>query len=104
MLTFTNQKLITSHTRLTYSPGGTSSYLTVGTLRGYLRPLSEEMASVNGIQFGHGYQLIVETNGDIREGDKLVIDSSTFTVRGVANHDRGGVTAYKKCLLVLGQP
>ena len=58
---------------------------------------------MNGIQFGQGFQLIIETSLDIREGDQLVIDSVTYNVRGMANHNRGGFTAYKKCLLLKPQ-
>lgn len=99
MRTFTNQKTISAIKRQTYV-GNKSSYSSVGTATGYLRPLTEEQASANGVQFGLGFSLIVETDVDIQEADKVVIDSIEFTVRGVANHDRGGYPKYKRCLLL----
>lgn len=102
MKTFTNQKTITAIKRQVYV-GNKSSYSSVGTATGYLRPLSEEQASINGVQFGQGFQLIIETDVDVREADKVTIDGQEFTVRGMANHDRGGIMKYKRCLLVKGE-
>ncbi len=98
MRTFTNQKTISAINRQTYA-GGKSSYATVGSATGYLRPLTEEQASTNGVQFGLGFSLITETDVDIREQDKVVIDSVEYTVRGTVLHDRGGATRYRRCLL-----
>lgn len=100
MLTFTGQKAISAITRQTYS--GTpskSSYSSVGTASCYLRPLSEEQASMNGFQYGTGFSAIFETSVDIREGDKIVISGVTYTCRGVVNYDRGFNTQYKRALL-----
>jgi len=102
MQTFTSQKTITAIKRQTYA-SGKSSFASVGTATGYLRPLNEEQASVNGVQFGVGFNLIVEIDVDIREGDKVVIDSVEYTLRGVVNHDRGGLTKYKRALMVKGE-
>ena len=66
----------------------------------YLRPMDEQASSVNGFQFGFGFSVIVETNVDLRIGDVLTISSVDYTVRGMVNHNRGGLTAYKKCLVV----
>ena len=98
MKTFTNQKTISAIKRMVYT-GNKSIFSSVGTATGYLRPLTEESSSVNGIQFGFGFNLIVEIDVDIREGDKVTIDSVEYTVSGVADHDRGGVTAYKRILM-----
>lgn len=103
MQLFTNQKTISLIERQVYT-GNLSSMTTTGvSATGYLRPLSEEQASNNGIQYGNGFSLIVETSVDIREGDRLTISSTIYTVRGVVNHDRGGLTAYKRCLLLKPQ-
>jgi len=64
----------------------------------YLRPLNEEQSASNGVQFGLGFSIIVEVDFDIREGDKVTIDTVEYTIRGVVNHDRGIRTQYKKCL------
>lgn len=100
MRTFTGQKVITAIKRQTYV-NNKSSFASIGTNSGYLRPLSEEQSSLNGVQFGRGFLLIVEVDVDIQQGDKVTIDSKEYTVQGTANHDRGGATKYKRCLITL---
>lgn len=100
---FTGQKSITKVERQVYS-GSLSSYTTTTVATtGYLRPLSEEQASMNNIQYGNGFSLIVETGTDIQEGDRLTIAAVIYTVRGIVDHDRGGLTAYRRCLLLKPQ-
>ncbi len=87
--------------RLSYS--GTpkkSSFGTVSTVKGYLRPLSEVQASDNGFQFGQAFVLLVDTSVDLRESDDVIIESVTYKVKGVANHDRGGL-AHRRALITL---
>lgn len=83
---------------MTYT-GDKSSYAIIGTSSGYLRPLSEEQSSVNGLQYGQGFALLVDDSIDIRESDKAEIEGQIYEVRGVARHDRGAVP-YKRCLVV----
>lgn len=100
MLTFTTEKTVTAHKRQVYV-GNKSSYTTVSPVTlttCYLRPLNEEQSAANGVQFGLGFSIIVECDVDIREGDKVTIDGVEYTVRGVVNHDRGGLTRYKRAL------
>ena len=78
--------------------GDKSSLATVGTVKGYLRPLSEEQASLNGFAFGIGFVLLVDDEVDLRENDDVVIDGVTFKVSGVANHDRLNI-AHKRALI-----
>ena len=99
MKTFTNQKTITAIKRQTYV-GDKSSFASVGTATAYLRPLNEEQSSNNGVQFGLGFSLIFEVDVDIREGDKVTIDSVEYTVRGIVNHDRGSaLVQYKRAVI-----
>ncbi len=98
MLYFTGQKSVSAISRQTYT-NGVSAFASVGTCTGYFRPLSEQESNFNSIQYGLGFSLIVETSVDIKQGDKVTISSVVYLVRGVVNHDRGGVTAYKKALL-----
>lgn len=102
MQRFTGEKTITTITRQTYSGSPSkSAYSTVNsTATCYLRPLTEEQASMNGMQYGTSFSAIFETSIDVREGDKLTISSVVYTVRGVVNHDRGINTSYKRCLLM----
>lgn len=99
MLYFTNNNAVTQIQRQVYT-GNKSTFTATGTTcRAYLRPLSMEEASINGMQYGKSYQLITEVGIDIQIGDRLTIDGADYTVRGVANHNRGGITAHKKYIL-----
>ena len=100
MLYFTSQNAITKVERQVYT-GSKSTYTTVSafTPTGYLRPMSEEQASLNGMQWGQAFQLITESGVDIRKGDRITTGGVVYLVRGVADHNRGGVTAYKKYTL-----
>lgn len=101
MLTFTSQKVVSAISRQSYSGSPSkSSYTSLGTATCYLRPLTEEQSTMNGLQFGTGFSAIFETYVDVKEADKLTIAGVQYTVRGVVNHDRGFATAYKKCLLL----
>lgn len=100
MLTFTKQKTVTAIKRQSYSGTPAKSvYSTIGSTTCYLRPLNEEQAAVNGVQFGLGFSAIFETSVDVRESDKLVIEGIEYTVRGIVNHDRGFRTSYKRALI-----
>lgn len=104
MRTFTGQKTISAITRQTYSGSpAKSSYASVGTATCYLRPLTEDQASMNGFQYGTAFSAIFETSVDIREQDKLTIGGVVYMVHGVVNHDRGINTSYKRCLITKAQ-
>ena len=105
MKIFTDQSLITGHTRLGTYVGGLSSSTTVttGPKSCYLRPLSEIESSNNGFQYGVAHNAIFEVGEDIQEQDKITIDSIEYTVKGVISHDRGYATGYIKALIIKPQ-
>lgn len=78
--------------------GDKSSFATVGTAEGYLRPLTGEEASANGFQFGTGFSLIVEDATAILKGDTLTIDGDEYTVSGLEVFNKGAVP-FKRLLL-----
>lgn len=69
--------------------GDKTAYSQVGTGFGYLRPMTEEQSSTNGYQYGKGFILICDDTTVIKESDKVIANSVTYTVRGVATHIRG---------------
>jgi len=95
-ISFLNQKDVTIK-RLSYV-GDKGTFGTVGTATGYLRPLSETQASLNGFQFGKAFALLVDDEVDLRESDTVTIDGEDFTVNGVANHDRLSI-AFKRAII-----
>jgi len=101
MRRFTQQQTVSAVQRLTYS--GSPSLGSLGVVSSftpncYLRPLSEEASGINGLQWGTGFTIITEVGIDIRIGDILTIEGVDYTVRGRADHNRGGITAYQKYL------
>lgn len=99
MLYFTGQKTVSAISRQSYTDG-VSAFASVGSCTGYFRPLSEQESNFSNIQYGLAFSLITETSVDIKQGDKVTVDSVVYLVRGIVNHDRGGITAYKKALLI----
>jgi hypothetical protein len=101
MRTFTNNSTVSSVTRLTGYVGNLSQSTTITTITScYLRPLSETESSANGYQYGIAFNAIFEVGTDIRQQDKITIDSVEYLVKGTANHNRGFGTQYVKALLV----
>lgn len=98
-MNYFNTKTVSATKRQVYT-GNKSVYTTVGSsYKAYLRPLSEEASASNNLQYGYGFNLIVEIGTDIKEGDRVTIDSIDYTVRGVVSHDRGGILSYKRALI-----
>lgn len=102
MQRYTSQNVVSAIMRQSYV-GNISSFTAVSSATCYLRPLSEVESSANGFQYGIAYNAIFEIDVDVREMDKLVIDSVDYLVKGVANHNRGSYTKYKKALVFLAQ-
>lgn len=104
MRIFTDQQLVTAVKRQVYT-GSKSTYTVVSglTFSAYLRPLSEELSAVNGIQWGQGFQMITEVGIDVRVGDRVTVSAIDYTIRGMAIHKRGSasrITDYQKFVLV----
>ena len=57
-------------------------YSAVGTIRGFLKPLTEEESANNSIQFGQGYSFYVKLGADLQTEDRLIIKNTEYTVRG----------------------
>lgn len=82
--------------------GDKSTFASVGTIKGHLRPLNETQASANGFQFGQIFAFQTAPDADIRESDTVEIDGVEYTCNGVATHDRPPqAVAHKRALLLL---
>lgn len=102
MRTYLNQESITIR-RQTYV-GNKSSYADLATVSAYVRPLTEEQSSINGIQFGRGFFCLVEDSADVQEGDKILFNSILHTVQGVSRHTRGiTLPKFKQFLMTRGK-
>ena len=100
MQTFNSQRAVSSVSRITGYVSGLSQSTTITSITScYLRPLSEVESSNNGFQYGTAFNAIFETGTDIRQQDKITIDGTVYTVKGVANHNRGYNTQYVKALI-----
>jgi len=100
MLYFTTQKAVSTISRLNGYVGNLSQSSAITTVTScYLRPLSEVESSNNGFQYGIAFQAIFEPDADVQEQDRITIEGTTYTVKGVALHDRGTHTQYLKALI-----
>ena len=100
MKAFTNQNIVGVF-RQSYT-SGKSAFTQTQTTTGYLRAMSLETAAANGFQFGYAFELIAEYGTSIHVGDKVVINATTYTVKGVASYGNGrGPADYLKALITL---
>ena len=98
MKTYLRQQSITI-SRQSYV-GNKSSYAVLATVSAYVRPLTEEETTINGLQFGRAHFVMVEDATDIQEGDKVLFDSDTYVVEGVSRHNRGiSLPPFKQVLI-----
>ena len=99
---FTSQKTVTIK-RQTYV-GNISSSTTISVESCYLKPLSETESTNNNFQYGVAYNAIFEVDIDVKENDKLEIDSIEYTVKGVASFEHGTMLDYKRALVIKSRP
>jgi hypothetical protein len=93
--TFINKSF--SLSRLSQS-GSKSSWASHSTGSGFFKPMSDEMAVINGLQAGQAYTIAVDPSFDIRVSDRLAIDGDTFEVKGTGKYEFGSVS-FKRVLL-----
>lgn len=88
----------------TLNDNNLSSYSDVDSFSGYLKPMSRQESSVNGIQYGKSYLLMTPDTVDIQAGDKVLIpDVGEMSVQATTLQDRHiGSIKYKESVLVLG--
>ena len=53
-------------------------------IRGFLRPMSEQQAAVGNYQWGKAYHVFVDNSVDLKEGDRITVNSTVYIIRGVA--------------------
>ena len=67
-----------------------SSYANIASSVGaYVRPLNEEEATINGLQYGLAFFAMVDDVADVQEADIILFDGDDYVVKGVARHNRG---------------
>jgi hypothetical protein len=100
-MSFFFNKIITARKRMIYT--GSKSVLTNSTgwvaLDCKLEPLSSQMASQSGMQWGDSFQVYVPQGTDILETDSITIGGVEYNVKGT--QDWSGQTPEYKVLLVV---
>lgn len=69
------------------------------TITGGLLPLDRHAHALEGGQYRDPHELYVESTADVREGDKLVIDSTNYYVKRVFNAGYFGRLRHKRCTI-----
>lgn len=103
--TFGNQYTISAVNRMVYSGSPSKGTMIDQSLTYpcYLRPLSEEEASLNAMQWGTAFIALLDIDAGILKADILTIDGADYTVRGVstfAPQNSRRQTSYMKLLIV----
>lgn len=88
---FSIKKLLSSSSKSTYIDGSSGV--------GHLRQMSERVEQINAIQFGQGWELFVEYDTDVIPTDRIVIDETIYSVRGVREENFNSIQ-FKKCILL----
>jgi hypothetical protein len=88
MRTFLTEKTVDIY-RQTYTGNKSAYVVSASAVPCYARPLDEKESSANGMQYGQGHFFMFDDSVDIKQGDRIVYDSETHGVEGVARHNRG---------------
>lgn len=88
--------------RATRNAHNLSSFSVIGSVKGYLKPLSEADSSINGLQYGKGFVFVTSSNSDIKTGDKLEIEGEEYNVQALSNKNQNiGSIRSKRIILSL---
>ncbi len=88
--------------RATRNAHNLSSFSVIGTVKGYLKALSEADSSINGLQYGQGFVLVVNSKAGIKVGDKLEIEGKEYNVQALSNKNQNiGSIRSKRIILSL---
>ena len=97
---FTQQEKTWTSERLDYAGSDKGTYYThTESGIGHLSQLDDRVSDLNNIQIGEGYKLIIDGNKDIMPTDKIIIDSTSYEVRGVKHNEMGSINI-KELLLI----
>lgn len=70
--------------------GNKSSYASVGTFDAYVTPTDEKETTENDNQFGQTHFVMVKSDVDLRDGDRIIFDGFVHGVEGTKK--RVGIT------------
>lgn len=73
-------------------------YGDAGSISCFLQPIDAESAQLYGITWAKGSTLYIPIAADLKEGDRIVIDSITYGVRGMKKHNYGNLKHGKAVL------
>ena len=83
--------------RMTAS-GSTFVFTANGSSKCFLQPIDGETAELFAVTFTKGSVAYLPASADVKEKDRIVIDSIKYGVKGILNRPYGGL-AHKKVIL-----
>jgi hypothetical protein len=81
--TATVQRSTKTGTKYTYGDSGST--------RCFLQPIDDEAAQLYGITFGKGWFCYLPYDSDVEVADRLLIDGTTYGVKGFRFHKYGNL-------------
>lgn len=78
--------------------GGKYTFGLSSSSKCFLQPLDAEKSQAYGITFSKGYHCYLPLTADITEKDRLIIDSVTYGVKGVRQHNYGTLSHIRATL------
>lgn len=97
-MTFSNYESVATVTRLATYSGNKSSYASVGDVEGNFEPVSPSMEAIAEGAISQTYQFICDIESDIRDNDRLTIDSEVYGVKGTSKFRQGSIE-FLRCIL-----
>lgn len=77
---------------------GKYTYATTGTTKCFLQPINDEAYPTLGVAYGKGFKCYLPISSTVAEKMRLVINGTTYGVKGIKSHDYGRI-AHKQALL-----
>ena len=97
-MTFSNYDAIASVSRLGSYSGDKSSYSTVGDVEGNFEPISPSMDAIAQGALSQSYQFVCDIESDVRDNDRLTIESEAYGVKGTSKFRQGSIE-FLRCSL-----
>ncbi len=82
----------------TVKVGTKYTYAQIGVGVCFLQPLDSEMAQAYGVTMTKGFSCYLPILSDVLEKDRLIIDGTTYGVKGMRTHNYGGLK-HKRAIL-----
>lgn len=97
-MSFSHYETVASVSRLGAYSGDKSTYASVGDVEGNFEPVSPSMEAIAEGAVSQSYQFVCDIESDVRDNDRLTIESEVYGVKGTSKFRLGSVE-FLRCIL-----